>query len=552
MKGVEVNWDADQKIIILSLMPMEVKQEVTISRIKTLVRKLNNDVYLVKDNIKTLLQALEKAKKKKSPDPVCADVAHRLDAQIVVTLSADNMTASMEITGPYGGEPVTKESVKACLSENRISSGISKERLLSLIKETQTLRAGEKRSAIIAKGKLARDGGDVKINVLFDWIDSKNRQPVSRGEGNVDMRNFGKIPYVESGDVLVHYNPATEGIPGKTVIGETVTPSNSQQIENKIQCGDGVEMVEGQNMFIAKHEGCPKLENGLLTVETHFRCKNCNVETGNIDFAGNVVVTGNVSSGMSIKAGGDVSITGFVEHSSINAGGKIHIAGRAFGKIDDNYTQSTTILQAEESIHIGSAHGVIIKTNRELSVDRELFYSSVTALEGAIVGTGEQPSGTIFASVLSVGKRVMAGKIGNSSNSSVIIDFTEVFKLLLQPESDLKQLIKEQQEFVTELGIKIGGSMVPSEEKSPSNQPVSKNKSLLQYEKEAEKLVQLNVELEDLMSKSQEAVESIRVNISKEIFPGVKIKYFDSVWETQLAKSTLILALQENKVVELV
>ena len=254
---------------------------------------------------------------------------------------------------------------------------------------------------------------------------------------------------------------------------------------------------------------------------------------------------------MSIKAGGDVSISGFVEHSSIQAGGKIEIAGRVFGKIDDNYTQSTTILQAKESIHIGSAHGVIIKTDRELSVDRELFYSSVTALDGATVGTGEQPSGTIFASVLSVGRQVMAGKIGNESNSRVIIDFTEAIKQLLQPESDLKRLIKQQQEFVTELGIKSGGPLDSSVQQSPSNQPVSKSKSQLQYEKEAEKLVQLNVELEDLMSESQEVVETIRVNVSKEIFPGVKIKYFNSVWETQTVKSTLQLAVQENKLVEL-
>ena len=89
------------------------------------------------------------------------------------------------------------------------------------------------------------------------------------------------------------------------------------------------------------------------------------LNTGNIDFIGNVMIDGNVPSGYEIKAGGDVKITGLVEGATIEAQGSIHISGGIAG-------QKKAVVRAGVDLQTQYVNQAIIFAGNDIQVDQ--FY----------------------------------------------------------------------------------------------------------------------------------------------------------------------------------
>ena len=68
-----------------------------------------------------------------------------------------------------------------------------------------------------------------------------------------------------------------------------------------------------------------ELVKNKIIVTSMFEIEEVNPSIGNINFAGDVVIKGNVGAGSVIKATGDVIIHGFVESAEITAGGDVEI-----------------------------------------------------------------------------------------------------------------------------------------------------------------------------------------------------------------------------------
>ncbi|MBN1592153.1 MAG: DUF342 domain-containing protein [Candidatus Coatesbacteria bacterium] len=122
------------------------------------------------------------------------------------------------------------------------------------------------------------------------------------------------------------------------------------------------------------------------------------IRTGDIEGAGDIVVKGDVRSGLTVKAKGSVKVQGVVETSTIAAGGHVEvgcgIAGRGKGKI-----------QAGGKISIGYANqatleskaGIVIRSyamNSTLLTDEDVLIAG----EGVLVGGILMAGGSVFAS----------------------------------------------------------------------------------------------------------------------------------------------------------
>ena len=68
--------------------------------------------------------------------------------------------------------------------------------------------------------------------------------------------------------------------------------------------------------------------DGTLThfVNDVYEVSDVDTSTGNIEYSGNVCVLGNVKTGFSIKADGDVEVRGVVENATVEATGNVTIA----------------------------------------------------------------------------------------------------------------------------------------------------------------------------------------------------------------------------------
>ena len=72
--------------------------------------------------------------------------------------------------------------------------------------------------------------------------------------------------------------------------------------------------------------GHASLVEGKVFVSDVYEVSDVDTSTGNIDYAGNVCVLGNVKAGFMVRAEGDVEVRGVVENSFIEASGNVTIA----------------------------------------------------------------------------------------------------------------------------------------------------------------------------------------------------------------------------------
>lgn len=546
IKGVELSVGDDHKTISASVHLKDLDKTLTNQIITSLITDFAPEAKLFKKDIKELVKEIKNSRKRKETSIICRDVAVLLEAQITVIIAKDEMSASIKIEAPYGGEPATLAFVTEKLKEAGVVYGIDNAKIEQLTDKAKKLKSGEYVECIAARGMESKDGRNTSLNILFNEGATKTNSPQSIGDGKVDMRDYGDIPYVTSNEVLLYYIPNTKGASGITVKGREIKAIDGENVEKTVKAGDGVNKIEDKCLFIATRNGMPKFENGILTVEENYTRKICNIETGNIFFEGDVLITGSVEEGMEIKSGGDITIMGIVEHSNISAKGNVKIVGKLFGKASDGYKNSTANVFAGKDVQIGSVHGAIICANGNLTVDKEIIYSKISISGALTVGSGDSPSGGIFSSEIAVGSSVSAGKIGSDSHSRVFIDFTSAVDDVLQRARAVASLVQKQTN-VLDKSLKL---LHKASNKKSNLAPEKIRAVSAMCKQQKSKLDFLINEEEKAKDKAKETLDNIKVIVTKEIKPGVIIKYRESLWRSESVENRVKILMADNKFIE--
>jgi uncharacterized protein (DUF342 family) len=141
-------------------------------------------------------------------------------------------------------------------------------------------------------------------------------------DGRVDYRELNLIESVEKGRILCSLLPPMPGKAGKTVTGQDIPALDGKPAV--LPKGRNVEVSEDGQSLYAVIDGQVCYAEGKVNVFSVYEVRgDVDTTTGNISFLGNVVVKGNVLSGFSIEASGNVEIWGVVEGATIEAGGDI-------------------------------------------------------------------------------------------------------------------------------------------------------------------------------------------------------------------------------------
>ena len=239
----------------------------------------------------------------------------RIDATVKVTVSPDKMKAYVTFTPPDNGRMLTLEEVLDELSKNGVIYGINRTNLETLVKYPVY-----NEMICIAEGTPPVNGENGKVEFHFDI--KRDHRPTILEDGRVDFRELNLIQNIEKGGVLCSLIPPTPGKPGKTVAGTDIPaldgkPAVLPRGRNVVVSEDGTQLVAGIDGQISYIDG------KVSVFATHEVKADVDNSTGNINFIGNVVVMGNVLSGFTIEAGGNVEVMGVVEGATIRAGGDI-------------------------------------------------------------------------------------------------------------------------------------------------------------------------------------------------------------------------------------
>jgi len=348
---------------------------------------------------------------------------------------------------------ITETDISFILAEKAVAYGIDYDTVKKAIS-----RGIYGQEFIIASATPPMAGKDAVINEVLS-IDP-DVKPFVKEDGTVDYRKLDNIKQVKQGDVICTRTPPTQGTPGISVFGTTLSPTPGE--DYALPAGANTKIIDNETKLVAAINGFVYRQEHDICVGNVYVVKgDVDFKTGNIEYSGDVVVRGNVNADFSVTADGNISIEGFVEAANIvSKKGSIFLKGSVFGQNKANIVAEKNITAdniQDSNIKVGKVfkvwkrvYGCHIETeNLEMSIDAQIISSSVFFKGYA-----------------------KCGKIGGKVES--INEFTYV--------NDEKRQFKEELQSINELLKKLNDAIDTLQRKSlstASTTPVLKNQKQL-------------------------------------------------------------------------
>lgn len=328
-----------------------------------------------------------------------------LDEDIAVSFSKDNLEANIVFLPPDdGGEAITINKITDKAREAGVLHGLSILGIRTALKEKSYGPAYP-----IAKATMPVNGVDGTLTYHFN-TERKTIRPNEDESGHVDFRNLDLFERVKEGQLLMSRTLATAGTPGLTVTGDEIKAVPGK--EANFPRTNNVVINEDKTEAYSQLNGYVKLSNGTVTVsDVYTVAGDCDLSVGNIDFDGNVVITGAVISGMVIKATGNVTVGGVVNDAEIIAGGNINlklgIQGMGKGALTSGGSIVASFIERAD-----------VKASETVTAD-VILHSNVEAGHSLVLN-GKR--GNMMGGKACVGNVVTAKTIGGPSHVQTEID----------------------------------------------------------------------------------------------------------------------------------
>jgi uncharacterized protein (DUF342 family) len=519
----------DVNNIDLVLSPIKTKTPLTEADIHELINNSQySHLYVVEANIKNAIAELESVLKPLQENHTGREVNYQIlerrDATFVVEVADDKMSASAEITAALGGQHMSAKAILDAAQAGKVYKGFSKEQLISLAKRAAKAPAGSMVKCEIANGKLPIEGKNSYIKFLVESAQDRILKPKKRDDGTVDMRDLGDIICVKIGDTLAKKIPLTNGIPGYTVTGDILDSSPGTDIE--ILVGEGTALSpKDSSILVSTLVGLPRIIANGMEVDNVYHLKNVDVGTGHVKFKGSVIIDGDIGEGMKVVATGDISIGGFVESATLDAGGDITIGKGIIGKKQE--VESVDISKIHLSAHIKAGGKVFAKycqyadiTCDSLRIENQIMHSLVKVNKTVWVGREEKANGKLIAGYISAGQSVHAGTIGATAGSMTIITFADRMHECLAKIVEIDESVKAQSGIL--LGLKDAVIKLKKRSKDKAKLEIMA-KIISTYRYHTKKMAEFSADKESYKEQLQEYMTSGSVEASEKVYPSVQV-----------------------------
>lgn len=214
-----------------------------------------------------------------------------------------------------GGRELTEEDIVSEFKHAGIRHGIKKKAIRHFLEHKEYCR-----DYIVAEATLPVQGKSASIEYFFDL--NTTAKPKLNEDGSVDFHQLGNIKTVNEGDKLATLTPADRGRTGISVLGKPLLP---KKVNNRyLKYGRNIRISADRCSIYSKVSGHVTLVDDMVMVSDVYEVPaNVDSSTGDIDYKGTVHVTGNVNTGYTIKAEGDIIVNGVVEGATLISGGNI-------------------------------------------------------------------------------------------------------------------------------------------------------------------------------------------------------------------------------------
>jgi uncharacterized protein (DUF342 family) len=314
------------------------------------------------------------------------------------------------------------------------------------------------REVPIMMGQKAVPSRDGKLEWTRDFF--SEGWAVDEETGAIDFWEKLENCAVHQDELLVTLLHPVEGDSGLNVFGIEIPVTKPSKV--KLRCGKGVRTVETEAgvEYHAAVDGRVRFTDGTVSVDDVYVIKgNVSLATGNIRHSGAVQIQGDVETGATIDADGDVMIKGMVDPCDIRCGGTLTVAGGMVGS-DDHTVQVDGDFNAR---YINEAQ---ITVGGNVTVTNEISHSRILCRGKVIVSKGRIAGGQVQAYK---GIRVAEAGASGSSDTTLIagVDYAMV-EILAKHKARIGKLEEAQEKVAAALrGLNARkDSLTPEEQKS--------------------------------------------------------------------------------------
>ncbi|MDR0400362.1 MAG: FapA family protein, partial [Treponema sp.] len=417
------------------------------------------------------------------------------DGNISVHFLSRDLEARADFIPPAGdGAPLTIQLVQMILDRLHIIHGLRWDEIRRALRECNYGRRMVK-DILIAKGEEPVD----EIGPFFAVNASLYTRPqIPKGNARVDYRSYTPFIIVKKGQVLAKQRPRREGKNGMNVRGEflpfqCIQPTGVRGGEHTRTDGD---------LILAETDGQMVEKGSVLDVKETLTIKGpVGYATGNIVFPGDVYITGPVSDGFKIYAGGSLTIKQTFDVTEATVRGDLCVKGGVIGR-------GRGLLKIGGTLHARFIENCRVAVRKGIAVERGIVNSHVWTLEGVDMGDRSLILGTDIYARKNIKTGGIGKKEGKASKIYCGIDFA------------LEQEKEKNNNLIKSLGAKI-----------------RKLRELLEQEEDSEKRNLMEEDLKRAQAEQRKAAgilsgllertvynEDAAVEVAGEVMPGTLIE----------------------------
>lgn len=423
----------------------------------------------------------------------------------VVTVSGNGERAFARFYPPTtGGASLTESDIISDLQHAGICHGIRKKAIVHFLNHHEYVR-----DYFIAEATPPVQGYSAKIRYFFDI--NTTARPKLNEDGSVDFHQLGNIKSVQEGDKLASLKPAYRGKAGMSVLG---TPLPPKKVRNRaLRFGRNIRLSEDKCHIYSTVAGHVTLVDDMVMVSDIYHVPaNVDSSTGDIDYKGTVEVAGNVNTGFSVKAEGDIIVNGVVEGATLISGGNI-VLKRGMQGMDRG------TLEAEGNITAKFLENCKVKCKGSLKADA-ILHSEVECREAVdVLGRKGLVNGGSLSTYADVHVTTLGSTMGASTKIEIISDRDLIIRSneLKDEIEDIKVMFQK----IDRVIASVKGQLASNQEILPEQKEYLK---LMTVQKPimAKKMRGLREEREKLLDRIEKNKRSC-IRVEGVVFSGVEV-----------------------------
>lgn len=430
-----------------------------------------------------------------------------------IEISPDSMKAIGTFFAPSSkGKLMTKKDILSDLEFAGVKHGIQEKIIDAYLAGRQFCMR-----LPLAKGTPVREGKSATIAYHFNT--DPNVKPKVNEDGSVDFHDLSMISHVNVGDALATLTPADFGEDGVDVRGVVVHPK--KVVQKTLRFGKNIHLSEDGTVIYSDVNGHASLAGGQVFVSNIYEVPaDVSVASGDIDYDGNVEVKGNVVTGFSVKAKGDIVVNGVAEAAYLEAGGQIILKRGMQG-------MGKGVLKAGGGVVSRFLESCDVTSGGNVTADA-IMHSKVSA-RGDVMATGKKgmiAGGSVYTRG-NIGARMLGSTMGTLTllESSIGEGVMEEYRTLAMELDVLKDEIEDSLQTLMKHKKML-------ESKKESVQAEAKKKLLAEKQKYDGLLKEKTQKEEryEALKKDIDSYRSGRIKFSDTAFPGVKVNIANALY----------------------